>query len=890
MSSIFKDSDMDSSGTHGAEGPERFSTDDDKPPTTQTRRTSIADTLIDGFRGVRRKVSQKKSSVPAELQTPRKRSADTIPLPSSPIPIRNAPPALSLNLGPMGFMPQAFGNSLEREDTRLTDPDNITRGVPDRHGLHVPAELEAKASSNTSSLRLKPIPSGILHIPLDDFTFDATKSPAHRDGLATPMPGTNLTLEMDGTNEKSRVFERSVEITEPSPTHSTKGLRPMRSLDALTQFSRTAELINEANALARVRTAGDAVSSQSFFDHVQAAPGTDTSGPETQATAVVIDDIDIQKELVESPTSAYEDIFAPHLKPAPLVIPSRDRPSNHRDLLSASTIDGCPADMPALCPQANPSDRDVVDHGDIERWQQGGIASTANEKYARDKDERRDSVMQPMLSAGFSPPSPKRSLDLPYRPKLAIDIHATANAPPAPATPLFPNTCRRVEPSPSVHVNDSAATSGRKAPLEHVCDDADSVITDCDEFKTQHFFGTHGEDMPEESTFEDADARSLDGSPNVAPLMAGLYQAAASSQNSSPTRSRGNTLRSTDVGAVFWRFSANNWMGEDNTDITQVSIDDDSDPTEGTMSPIRSSSTEFQHTPSMGNRIDFELQRSDRNARYNALQTGFPGHIAQSSDRPASAEWTFGGQELALQVELPPLVKPMEQYEAEAKARAEERARGKRASTLSEESAVNFLELAVRDTNHAQAMLFADEPEMETKYDDAHDAVQTSSPKRLTKWERENLDMPSQALGSGYSAKRERSPKKVTHAELVTPAALSSSPTGGIETGGFSPTASMIDVACNRFAMLDELSSSPPDTSALRDGSKFGGIKNVAACGQDGLATGVKSDDGLMLVNSQNSGYDADSSGEDSPEEQVMVRSRAARELLLATGIAQRGD
>ena len=112
----------------------------------------------------------------------------------------------------------------KQELLTLTNPDNITSGLPDTSGLHVPAELEARNLSSVQSS-----PNSGLHIAM----------PARTLGFAngqppTPMPGTNLSLELDGcSSENLPVFERSVEPADGSPIKGSAVIKHMRSLDAL---------------------------------------------------------------------------------------------------------------------------------------------------------------------------------------------------------------------------------------------------------------------------------------------------------------------------------------------------------------------------------------------------------------------------------------------------------------------------------------------------------------------------------------------------------------------------------------------------------------------------------------------------------------------------------
>lgn len=219
----------------GAEGPEaiydRKQSCEKALSQTHSRRTSLADSLVGSIRGLGRKVSQKGSAVPTEpklVLAPE--PAVDVPLPSSPIDIPTIPPALSLDLGPAGFMSPSFSISPEKsrqdELLMLTDPSNTTTGAPVVNRLHLPQELEANVYSDCRP-PYPATPGSLLRTSIDNLRFSPLS------GASTPMPGTNLSLELDGCNnaEVLPLFERNVE----SPRHSPEkaGLRRMQSLNAL---------------------------------------------------------------------------------------------------------------------------------------------------------------------------------------------------------------------------------------------------------------------------------------------------------------------------------------------------------------------------------------------------------------------------------------------------------------------------------------------------------------------------------------------------------------------------------------------------------------------------------------------------------------------------------
>ncbi|KAK5736701.1 hypothetical protein LTR17_007205 [Elasticomyces elasticus] len=785
-----------------AAGPECFTTDEEQQAGTHARRISVASSLAGSIRGFGRNISMKRPAVPQADQSPERPVAAAIPLPSSPINIPNAPPALlSLNLG--GLFSPTFGSPND-DDSPGPDLKNESRiGEPE------------------------------MRLALVELIFDETQCSAPRDGLSTPMPGTSLPLALDGISDRND------------------------SLEALARAASVAHAADEAESI-------DCLIAQNC-----------------------------------SPP--------PAVRPAPLVIPSK---AKYRDITS-STVKTCPSDMQALSRQLTPTHE--VDHGDIQRWQQRTIPDGTTEQQQHETIDGDDSAVDLAAMASPWPPLPMRRTPSPQ-----LDENGAVDSPiQAPQTPVMKLPCQFV---------DGAVLS----------DDAASIITNYDEFKTQQIFCPVEE---EELNFPDYNnvggEASPDGSPSsVAPLMTRLYEAAThSSQNSSPTS---GVPRAADVGSVFWKFSANNWLGGSGAGATEDSINDDSDEsTEMDICPTSPSAVPF-----MGDPLDFERHRSDRNARYNALQTGDAGNVAEDSERHESASLMFSLHEPTTEVDLPlsnsydDLLQQSASVSAQYDSTNVDNTGAASASNKAKGTAVQALQDALRDYYRAEAILgyeFKSRSEAgaedETRPASGNlipDGVQTSSPTHLTEWERQTLQsaIPSQAHENADNASTRKvsyhpptqskdaseqprqdsvstfveerpkiilrlrrkktepialpfrpatrndcSPERVAAGEPVLPAALSSSPTGGIETGGFSPTASPRDSSKNRYAPLNQMSSSPPSPAAIRkfDGWGPGGFALAVGTCQEGKSKPV---DDSIVMSSPASGYEADSSEEDceSPE------------------------
>ncbi|KAI6840714.1 hypothetical protein KC340_g2948 [Hortaea werneckii] len=197
----------------------RFSNDSRRFGTVpDDRRSSIADS----FRSLGRRVSTKRPNldVTAE-QGPEEDLEALAPVPSSPIAIPAAPPTLTLDLGVAGFeAPMIAGDNGGEELRDLTALREITSGRPPNNLPHpMAAQVLPDQRADT--------PASLMNDVVLDLQSDRLNS--------TPMPGTNMPIELDGVNEgeASPVFERSVESPEKTP-------RTIRSIDALAEAYRNA--------------------------------------------------------------------------------------------------------------------------------------------------------------------------------------------------------------------------------------------------------------------------------------------------------------------------------------------------------------------------------------------------------------------------------------------------------------------------------------------------------------------------------------------------------------------------------------------------------------------------------------------------------------------------
>nr|POF03801.1 hypothetical protein CFP56_21557 [Quercus suber] len=158
----------------------------------------------------------------------------------------------------------------------------------------------------------------------------------------------------------------------------------------------------------------------------------------------------------------------------------------------------------------------------------------------------------------------------------------------------------------------------------------DLISTDYDEFKTQQLFGGgHVEEPPLEYH------RDITSYEDIAAM--------------------GSVGRITDTGEVFWKFSSDQWLnspddqksGEEHGKHAKSMSDNQAESQYGRLHDtkvhcaeqlVRPSDADILQ-PDMGDRTEFELKRSTRNMRYNALLQ----HPSSETRRPHAASKSTSG-------------------------------------------------------------------------------------------------------------------------------------------------------------------------------------------------------------------------------------------------------
>jgi hypothetical protein len=176
----------------------------------------------------------------------------------------------------------------------------------------------------------------------------------------------------------------------------------------------------------------------------------------------------------------------------------------------------------------------------------------------------------------------------------------------------------------------------------------DSELSGSDDFKTRYMFPALV-DLYDAAQYEDAQATDVeldvppsatteDSSQSAVQLMSNLYARISSSQTPSPGRTRASTTHSADVGDMFWNFAVRDWVHAGGADLDSSTPQETTPPmldVEDHDEESRPSDDFTRQTPEVspavsspgiGSRLSFELKRSDRNMRYNALHSAaLPG-------------------------------------------------------------------------------------------------------------------------------------------------------------------------------------------------------------------------------------------------------------------------
>lgn len=654
-------------------GPEVLATTP-SPPNEKSnphkRHDSIAKSIVGSIRGLGRKGASS-SPIPAtlDIDTPGISQARKIPLPSSPVNIPAPAPALELDLGPTGFSvsPPSFfpiesneSQHVARSEHPLPKPYNDTS-----FGL-ILEDAGLRNRRNVTFMAGKPVrPRDILKLDFDELS--SNPPPA----LPSPMPGTTLPLELDGAaSDLSNLFERSVT---PPTARDRKWLRSMRSLDAMAEACASTPPDDEYLP--------SSVQSWSAKVGVAATVSTKADSPPVANRESTPAELPVWTQLFSTPSwhamadaaavahrnDELNDGFArPNLgdgKPAfgspdttALATASAGPP--RRNALSGETLHSIPSDMQELTRQwANEMPLTTG------RYWSGEVEKPVFEDPFADT--------QAVISG---PPSPTRSVTLPLRLKqspatshmarcrkledgsAAIEGPSPANtyvftpdAPTsptnrvvfsqdAPTSPLSPAASLTMQMELQRNYDLAERLAGeedivRRREPSAMTDPFENPASDDDTCNRAQELYDSGIFLP---NYDNIDSMSYEEgmSPQRGPLAhtatAVIYTSYNPEYNTDSSRAR--TARAAGLGDARYRFTVDNWLENPQTagdpDLNPItpsrrhmhsSIDSVTESEERKTPQITPSTTTTDHTPSMGNRLDFDLKRSQRNMRYNAL-------------------------------------------------------------------------------------------------------------------------------------------------------------------------------------------------------------------------------------------------------------------------------
>ncbi|GIZ37784.1 hypothetical protein CKM354_000122000 [Cercospora kikuchii] len=593
-------SDITSNGVNSAQPAGRTSTEittaagesqcEVKSPTRQHGRTSsVARSVIGSLRGLSRRGTMSNPTSPASNNgSPTKRAA-AIPLPSSPIDV--PAPTLKLNLRDSPSLSTGFLYSPPMIDQNselmsITNPVNQGSMKVPTYYTRLPGEgpTDAILAGKGNSRQLSGAVSEFLRLPTDEFELSTPERPS------TPMPGTGAQLELDGNVDvfdEPPLFERSVEARDTPEKRDNKTLKKMISLDALAE------------------------------QHIRDSPRRGIRLTPSSATHKVGN--------ISNTTSSKHDL--PPLKLAALSTPS----AGHRDPVSGQWKSEDPfAPENAVGGLAAASPGSVNSH---EKWR--ATPGTAVQSTNRNGESEADSSTlerRPSSTAKGRAMSIEREMLLENTALLgqsaARKIAARAISGQAAtlgaleATTEVPLAAENFGPPQDDTSNVVSQTSSRLSSAQF------------DQFHPEHFLGLEECDRgdPPPSMVDSVDGNSTADRcrrENDHPSTAPLYQRVAQSQTPSPSRLSTGLGRSSDVGEVFWRFSVQDWMHKGGHAATpnlepsprqgSVAISIDSVSERRVTPPVSPTVTTPGPSPSMGDRLSFELKRSNRNMRYNAL-------------------------------------------------------------------------------------------------------------------------------------------------------------------------------------------------------------------------------------------------------------------------------
>lgn len=490
------------------------------------------------------------------------KNAAAVPLPSSPIPIPH-PPTLHIDLGPSALMSKSLQQNEESEIMIITNPQTLIRERPvPTYYTRLPGEGPCDQQASLHK-RESLTPSDLLQLPTDDFGFSIPEDPT--------TPRTKSAFQLDGTNDELELFERSVECKDKAKKKENRCLKKMVSLDAMAE------------------------------------------------------------ECASSPTAR-----------SPSKLPLGD-PQRCRGQISNTTVKTSPGDMPEIARQIARLQTPSAGHRDPSsgEWKSEDPFAPSN-------------TIGDLAPSG--PPSPARSVKLPLRPKITVQSAESIDPKTFDESGLQTpeglkddgvecveeirrdSVVRGNETEQNIQLDVAAKAAAAAVTLSTNAEAAIArplEVQQCmasaidpgeyGEFKTQQLFGDlSAPDLPEYKDADSTERTSHDVSLQRRRSVAQFSQRVSTSQTPSPPRCRPCTTRPADVAGMFLKFNLRDWPELSKVAVEQFVQDNPHESIDSSNESVAESDDITKNdspsqTPNMGNRLDFDIKRSARNMRYNAL-------------------------------------------------------------------------------------------------------------------------------------------------------------------------------------------------------------------------------------------------------------------------------
>ncbi|KAM0720711.1 hypothetical protein Q7P37_004848 [Cladosporium fusiforme] len=503
-----------------------------------------------------------------------KDSASSIPLPSSPIAIPSPQiPSLKLDFGLPALLSSITGVTeaelAEREV--LQDPKDITAGAPSSHPLawdcgkadpRVPRHDSAITESMSSSCWPRK-PSSTM----DSIGFLQTPLIERDDPFrqASPMPGTTLCLEVEDATqgEPDHSLPAMGEVVQSMDVSNPCGANPALAKNGILQVKR--EEIKTADGKTCLLP-----SPLAMFQFEEPALGAPCSGDRQDGELDTNpSDAVLAHNAMETQQAVETSNTMSPTKELDLATISRGfqqgsdklstEPRSGRSDSMLTQVPDSPGSDENLDPQAALSDFDAVGAASLDKRQK------CEEYGAPRKDSLFDDIEKTIPQHG--PPSPTRTVRLPLRPKTPLTKHNSCES------MIFRPILDRLAAKKLGSLRPGSDPTLRQRYFPHVAVDVSTIV----EYPRQTSLDSDGSKTSEESKDD-----------------SGIFERAV--EPVSPLHIRKQT------------------------GITPIKDAPSPHTPRETVDPHTPGSSPFR-TPSMGDRRLFDMQRAERNARYNAIHS-----------------------------------------------------------------------------------------------------------------------------------------------------------------------------------------------------------------------------------------------------------------------------